>query len=92
MIKEYIGSFEFRHQLTKYTLSTGVDVILNDAEMEELFKGSKLGKEIEILQSENMKLAYQKEYYKGLILDFKSVMNLMEKVKWEELNDKWKFT
>ncbi len=81
MIKEYVGSFEFRHQLTKYTLSTEVDVILNDAEMEELFKGSKLGKEIESLKAENQKLESQKEYYKGLILDFKSVMNLMKKVK-----------
>ena len=81
MIKEYVGSFEFRHQLTKYILSNGVEVILNEDEMEELFKGSKLGSEIEILQSENMKLAHQKENYRGLILDFKSVLSQMEKVK-----------
>ena len=85
MIKEYVGSFEtefgLRHNLTKYVLRNGVEVILNDDEMEELFKGSKLGSEIEILQSENMKLAHQKENYKGLILDFKSVLSQMEKVK-----------
>ena len=85
MIKEYVGSFEtefgLRHNLTKYILRNGVEVILSDDEMEELFKGSKLGSEIEILQSENMKLAHQKENYRGLILDFKSVLSQMEKVK-----------
>ena len=81
MIKEYMGSFEFRHQLTKYTLSNGVDVILNEDEMEELFKGSKLGGDIESLKAENQKLEHQRDYYKGLILDFKSVMNLMKKIK-----------
>ena len=81
MTTEYLGSFEFRHQLTKYTLSNGVDVILNEDEIEELFKNSKLGGDIEILQSENMKLAHQKENYRGLILDFKSVLSQMEKVK-----------
>ena len=81
MIKEYVGSFEFRHQLTKYTLSNGVEIVLNDDEMEELFKGSKLGNEIKILESENMKLNYQKEHYKGLIKNFNSVLVEMEKVK-----------
>ena len=81
MIKEYLGSFEFRHQLTKYTLSNGVEIILNEEEMEELLKGSKLGGDIEILKAENMKLAHQKENYRGLILDFKSVLSQMEKVK-----------
>ena len=81
MIKEYVGSFEFRHQLTKYILSNGVEVILNEDEMEELFKSSKLGGDIEILRAENQKLEYQRDYYRGLILDFKSVMNLMEKIK-----------
>ena len=89
MIKEYVGSFEteygLRHNLTKYTLRNGVEIVLNDDEMEELFKGSKLGSEIEILQSENMKLTHQKENYRGLILDFKSVLSQMEKVKWESL-------
>ena len=83
MIKEYVGSVGFRHSLTKYTLSNGVDVILNEDEMEELFKGSKLGGDIESLKAENQKLESQKEYYKGLILDFKSVLSQMEKVKWE---------
>ena len=87
MIKEYVGSFEtefgLRHNLTKYTLRNGVEIVLNDDEIEEFFKNSKLGGEIEILQSENMKLAHQKENYRGLILDFKSVLSQMEKVKWE---------
>ena len=85
MIKEYVGSFEtefgLRHNLTKYTLRNGVEIVLNDDEIEEFFKNSKLGGEIEILQSENMKLAHQKENYRGLILDFKSVLSQMEKVK-----------
>ena len=85
MTKEYIGSVEtefgLRHNLTKYILRNGVEVILNDDEMEELFKYSKLGRELENLRAENQKLESQKEYYRGLILDFKSVMNLMEKVK-----------
>ena len=81
MTTEYIGSLDARHHLTKYILSSGLEVILNEDEMEELFKGSKLGNEIEILKAENQKLEHQKEYYRGLILDFKSVMNLMEKVK-----------
>ena len=84
-MKEYLGSFEtefgLRHNLTKYILRNGVEIVLNDAEMEELFRGSKLGGDIEILQSENMKLAHQKENYRGLILDFKSVLSQMEKVK-----------
>ena len=85
MIKEYIGSVEteygLRHNLTKYTLSNNVEVILNEDEMAEFFNSSKLRSEIEILQSENMKLAHQKENYRGLILDFKSVLSQMEKVK-----------
>ena len=89
MIKEYVGivetEFGLRHNLTKYTLSNGVEVILSDDEMGELFKGSKLGGDIEILKAENMKLAHQKENYRGLILDFKSVLSQMEKVKWENL-------
>ena len=81
MIKEYIGSLGARHQLTKYILNSGVEIILNVEEMDELFIGSKLGGDIESLKAENQKLEHQKEYYKGLILAFKSVMNLMEKVK-----------
>ena len=85
MTTEYIGSLGARHNLTKYTLRNGVEVILNDDELQELFEGSKLGNEIKILESETMKLNYQKEHYKGLILDFKSVLSQMEKVKWESL-------
>ena len=81
MIKEYLGSFEFRHQLTKYTLSNGVEIILNEDEIKELFNSSKLRGDIESLKAENQKLEHQRDYYKGLILDFKSVMNLMEKIK-----------
>ena len=85
MKKEYMGSseteFGLRHNLTKYTLRNGVEIILNVKEMEELFKSSNLGKEIEILESENMKLNYQKEHYKGLIKNFNSVLVEMEKVK-----------
>ena len=84
-MKEYIGSFEtefgLRHQLIKYILSNGIEVILNEAEMEELFEGSKLGGELENLKAENQKVTYQRDYYKGLILDFKSVLSQMEKVK-----------
>ena len=84
MIKEYVGSFEteygLRHNLTKYTLRNGVEIVLNDDEMEELFKGSKLGSEIEILQSENMKLAHQKENYRGLIRDFSNILTEMKGV------------
>ena len=85
-MKEYIGSFEtefgLRHNLTKYTLSSGIEIVLNENELEELFKGSKLGNEIKILESENMKLNYQKEHYRGLIKNFNSVLVEMEKVKW----------
>ena len=84
MIKEYIGSVEteygLRHNLTKYTLRNGVEIVLNDDEMEELFKGSKLGSEIEILQSENMKLAHQKENYRGLIKNFSNILAEMKGV------------
>ena len=81
MIAEYMGSVETRHNLTKYTLSNGVEVVLSDGELQELFDGSKLGNEIKILESENMKLQHQKEHYRDLILDFKSVLNEMEKVR-----------
>lgn len=37
MIKEYIGSIGNRHNLTKYTLTNGVEVILNEQEEQELF-------------------------------------------------------
>ena len=84
MQKEYIGSVEteygLRHNLTKYTLRNGVEIVLNDDEMEELFKGSKLGSEIEILQSENMKLAHQKENYRGLIKNFSNILAEMKGV------------
>ena len=81
MIKEYVGSFEFRHQLTKYTLSNGVEVILNDDELQELYEGSKLGGKIKILESENMKLEYQRDYYKGLIKNFNSILAEMRGIK-----------
>ena len=85
MIKEYMASVEteygLRHNLTKYTLRNGVEIVLNDDELQELFEGSKLGNEIKILESENMKLNYQKEHYKGLIKNFNSVLVEMEKVK-----------
>ena len=84
-MKEYIGSFEtefgLRHNLTKYTLRNAVEIVLNDDEMEELFKGSKLGSEIEILQSENMKLAHQKENYKSLIRNFSNILTEMRGIK-----------
>ena len=79
-MKEYIGSVEFRHGLTKYTLSNDVEIILNAEEMEELFNGSKLGTEIKSLRAENMKLAHQKEYYRGLIKNFNSVLVEMKGV------------
>ena len=89
MIKEYVASVEtefgLRHNLVKYTLSNGVEVVLSDDELQELYEGSKLWGKIKILESENQKLEYQKEHYRGLILDFKSVLNQMEKVKWENL-------
>ena len=85
MTKEYVASLNSRHQLTKYTLRNGVEIVLNDDELQELFEGSKLGNEIKILESENMKLNYQKEHYKGLIKNFNSVLVEMEKVKWESL-------
>ena len=80
MQKEYIGSVDTRHNLTKYTLTNNVEVILNDDELQELFEGSKLGNEIEILQSENMKLEYQRNYYKGLIKNFNSILAEMKGV------------
>ena len=80
MTTEYLGSFEFRHSLTKYTLSTGVEVILNEDEMEELFKDSKLGKEIESLKAENQKLEHQRDYYKSLIRNFNNILTEMKGV------------
>ena len=84
MIKEYIGSVEtefgLRHNLTKYILRNGVEVILNEDEMEELFKGSKLGRDIEILKAENTKLAHQKENYRGLIRNFSNILTEMKGV------------
>ena len=84
MIKEYMASVEteygLRHQLTKYTLSNGVDVILNEDEIKELFKNSKLGREMESLKAENMKLAHQKKYYKDLIKNFSNILTEMKGV------------
>ena len=84
MIKEYVGSLEtefgLRHNLTKYTLSNGVEVILSDDELPELYEGSKLGGKIKILESENMKLEYQRDYYKGLIKNFNSILAEMKGV------------
>ena len=80
MQKEYIGSVDTRHNLTKYILTNGVEVILSDDEMEELFKGSKLGNEIESLRAENQKLEYQRDYYKGLIKNFNSILAEMKGV------------
>ena len=84
MQKEYIGSLEtkigLRHNLTKYTLRSGVEVILSDEELEELFKGSKLGSEIESLRAENKKVTYQRDYYKGLIKSLNSILAEMKGV------------
>ena len=82
MIKEYVGSFEtefgLRHNLTKYTLSNGIEIILNEEEIEELFKGSKLWGDIEILKAENQKVTYQRDYYKGLIRNFNNILTEMK--------------
>lgn len=80
MQKEYIGSLDTRHNVTKYILNNGIEVILNDDEMEELFKASKLGNEIESLRAENQKLEYQRDYYKGLIKNFNSILAEMKGV------------
>ena len=80
MTKEYIGSINTRHNLMKYTLTNNVEVVLNEDEMEELFKGSKLGNEIESLRAENQKVTYQKEHYKGLIKNFNSILVEMKGV------------
>ena len=80
MQKEYIGSVDTRHNLTKYTLSNNVDIILNVEEMEEFFKGSKLGNEIESLRAENQKVTYQRDYYKGLIKSLNSILAEMKGV------------
>jgi hypothetical protein len=48
--------------------------------MEEIFKGSKLGNEIESLRAENQKLEYQRDYYKGLIKNFNSILAEMKGV------------
>ena len=80
MTKEYIASLDSRHGLTKYTLSNDIEVILNEDEMEELFKDSKLGKEIQSLKAENQKLEHQKEYYKSLIKNFNNILTEMKGV------------
>ena len=80
MQKEYVASLNSRHNLTKYILTNDVEVILSDDEMEELFKGSKLGNEIESLRAENQKVTYQRDYYKGLIRTFTSTLNEMKGV------------
>ena len=81
MTTEYVGSFEFRHGLTKYTLRNGVEIVLNDDELQEIFEGSKLGGKIKILESENMKLDHQKEYYQGLIRNFSNILTEMRGIK-----------
>jgi predicted nucleic acid-binding protein len=80
MINEYVGSLGTRHNLTKYILSNDVEVVLSDAELQELFEGSKLGNEIKILESENQKLEYQRDYYKGLIKDLNNILTEMRGV------------
>lgn len=80
MQKEYLASLDSRHNLSKYILTNGVEVVLSEDEIEELFKSSKLGKEIESLRAENQKLEYQRDYYKGLIRTFTSTLNEMKKV------------
>jgi hypothetical protein len=61
-------------------LRNGVEIVLNDDEMGELFKGSKLGNEIEILRAENQKVIYQRDYYRDLIRTFTSTLIEMKKV------------
>ena len=80
MIKEYVGSLGSRHNLTKYTLNSGFEVILNEDELAELFKNSKLGTEIKSLKAENQKLEYQKDYYKSLIRNFSNILTEMKGV------------
>ena len=58
MTKEYVASLNSRHQLTKYTLRNGVEIVLNDDELQELFEGSKLGRELKSLRADNQKLEY----------------------------------
>ena len=78
MQKEYVASLNSRHNLTKYILTNDVEVVLNEQELEELFEGSKLGNEIKILESENMKLNHQKENYRGLIKSLNSILAEMK--------------
>ena len=65
---------------SKYILSNDVEITLNEDEMEEIFKGSKLGNEIESLKAENQKVTYQRDYYKGLIKNFNSILAEMKGV------------
>lgn len=80
MQKEYIGSLDTRHNLTKYTLNNGIEIILNQDEVEELYKGTDLYNEVDRLEKEVDKLEHQKEYYRGLIRTFTSTLNEMKGV------------
>ena len=44
MLIDYIGSIDDRHNLTKYTLSTGSVVILTEEEVEEFCQGIQANK------------------------------------------------
>ena len=81
MQKEYIGSLGNRHNLTKYTLSNGAEVILNEEELEELYNKSPLTENVQSLESQLLKSETQREHYRSIILDFNSVLNEIQKVR-----------
>lgn len=82
MTKEYIGSLGNRHNLTKYTLSNGVEVILNEQEEEELFEELELNsKYISDLENKVEVLETKLEKYQEIVKTFKSFQKQLEKVK-----------
>ena len=78
MQKEYIGGL---NSTTKFSLSTGTEVILSEEELEELYYGSHLGDEIKALENQNQKLSIKNEYYKELLQSFNSILKKMGDIK-----------
>lgn len=81
MQKEYLGSSESGHNLTKYTLSSGVELILNEEELEELFYGSHYQDGIKALQNQLLKAETRLEASNNVLKFYKQFESALAKLK-----------
>ena len=91
MTKEYIGTRGARHNLTKYTLTSGVEVKLSDEDIIELAKETdtyeELKQELSDKTDEILVLETKLEHYKEPLRAFKFFQESLDNLRLWEYNN-----